>query len=210
MHIEKRLDMRKYRLFLTSNGLTKEMIKMFFELIQKKAEEIKVLYIPTAGIVSDEAREGFSICLYELEQMGIISENVTIYNLELLLSKGYKRTYSAFVMNPSLVSRIITIDELMEFDAVFVSGGDANNLCNEMVRTGFDEILIQGIERGIVYVGISAGSMFAAGNLKEGLHVIPEAINPHWEGTKIRKKDDQIYLPDGHVVYVNSDIVKLI
>ena len=58
-------------LFLTSSGLTKEMQETFFEVIGKKPAEARVLYIPTAGIESDDAREGFAICLYELAKMGI-------------------------------------------------------------------------------------------------------------------------------------------
>lgn len=176
--------MDKRCLFLTSNGLTDATKRIFFDVIGKEPKHIKVLYIPTAGIETDGARESFALCLDELAQMGIKSENILIYNLELLLSKGYMRTYSSHVENPSKVSRLLTIDEVMDFDVAFVSGGESTVLCREMIRTGFDEVLHKAINHGLVYVGISAGSMYVAGNLDNGLHIISNPIIPHWEEAK--------------------------
>ena len=51
-------------------------------------------------------------------------------------------------------------------------------LCREMSRTGFDRILNNAIKNGLIYVGISAGSMYAAGNLTDGLHIIDNPIIP--------------------------------
>lgn len=195
-------------LFLTSSGLTKKMVSSFFDIIRKSPEDVKILYIPTAGIETDGAREGIAICLYELSLMGIRSENIFVYNLELILSKGYKRTYSAYVNDEHIVSRLISSGELKKFDAVFVSGGESTVLCREMVRTGFDSVLETAINDGLVYVGISAGSMYAAGNLANGLHIIPNAIIPHWNGLKVLDfpiDRGKIQLADGQAVYIEGD-----
>lgn len=195
-------------LFLTSSGLTKKMVSSFFDIIRKSPEDVKILYIPTAGIETDGAREGIAICLYELSLMGIRSENIFVYNLELILSKGYKRTYSAYVNDEHIVSRLISSGELKKFDAVFVSGGESTVLCREMVRTGFDSVLETAINDGLVYVGISAGSMYAAGNLSNGLHIIPNAIIPHWNGLKVLDfpiDRGKIQLADGQAVYIEGD-----
>ena len=53
--------MNNRHLFLTSSGLTKNMINFFFNIIGKCPEEAKILYIPTAGIETDGAREGIAI-----------------------------------------------------------------------------------------------------------------------------------------------------
>lgn len=200
-------------LFLTSSGLTKDMQVTFFGVIGKKPEDVRVLYIPTAGIESDDAREGFAICLYELSRMGVRSENIMVYNLELLLSKGYERTYSAYVKNEDILSRLITEEEMMVFDAIFISGGNTNVLCREMVRTGFDSVLEKAVNAGVVYVGISAGSVCMAANMPNGLHVIPNAIIPHWGGPKstvVPKDSGEIYLADGQAVYISGDDVSII
>lgn len=200
-------------LFLTSSGLSDEMKKMFFGMIQKSPEEMRVLYIPTAGYETDGAREGFAVCLDELAKMGIRYDNIFIYNLELLLSKEYKRTYSAHIGNPAMVSRLLTMEELGAFDAVFVSGGSCTVLCREMVRTGFDEVLKRAIDDGLVYVGVSAGSMYAAGNLEDSMHIIDNPITPHWSGemaTEIGSSSAEICLSDGQAVYIEKDEIKLI
>ena len=200
-------------LFLTSGGLTESMKTSFFNIIGKCPEEVKILYIPTAGIETDSAREGIAICLHELSVMGICTENIFVYNLELILSKGYKRTYSAYVTDAHMASRLMTPEELKGFDAVFVGGGDSAVLCREMVRTGFDRVLEQAIDDGLVYVGISAGSMYAAGNLDDGLKIIPNPIIPHWVGDKLVSlpiDSKEIQLADGQAIYIEGYNVCLI
>ena len=76
-------------LFLTSAGLTDKMKEKFFDIIGKCPKDVKVLYIPTAGIETDGARESLAICFHELFLMGIQYENILVYNLELILSKDY-------------------------------------------------------------------------------------------------------------------------
>lgn len=205
--------MAQRHLFLTSSGLSEKMKERFFELLGKDPAEAKILYIPTAGMETDGAREGFAICLHELFSMGIRYENILIYNLELLLSKGYERTYSAYVREPHMVSRLLTAEEWRGFDAVFVSGGDCAVLCREMTRTGLGEALQAAVHAGIIYVGISAGSMYAAGNFAEGLHVIDNPLRPHWEGsawTQFPADSREIPLADGQAVYVEGDHVSLL
>lgn len=205
--------MNNRHLFLTSDGLTENMKTSFFNIIGKRPEEVKILYIPTAGIETDGAREGIAVCLYELSLMGIRSENILVYNLELILSKGYKRTYSAYVTDGHILSRLINTEELKEFDAVFVGGGDAAVLCREMVRTGFDCVIEQAVNAGLVYVGISAGSMYAAGNLEDGLNIIPNSIIPHWNGDKLTSLpigSEEIKLADRQTIYVEGYNICLI
>jgi len=76
-----------------------------------------VLYIPTAGIETDGARESLAICFHELFLMGIQYENILVYNLELILSKDYQRTYSSYVTTPFMLTRLLTFEELNQFDA---------------------------------------------------------------------------------------------
>ena len=203
----------KRTMFLTSSGLSASLRDIFICKCGKNPDELKILLVPTAGIESDGAREGLAVCLDEFDKMGIRSENVFIYNLELILSKTYKRTYSAHVVNPAMVSRLMTLEEAESFDAIFVSGGDANVLCREMSRTGFDEVLITAIKAGLVYVGISAGSMYAAGNLSDCLQFMPNRVIPHWDGDKMNKvpeNDGDIFLSDGQAVSIEDDCISIL
>ena len=200
-------------LFLTSAGLTDKMKEKFFDIIGKCPKDVKVLYIPTAGIETDGARESLAICFHELFLMGIQYGGMLVYNLELILSKYYQRTYSSYVTTPFMLTRLLTFEELNQFDAVFVSGGDVSVLCREMSRTGFDRILNNAIKNGLIYVGISAGSMYAAGNLTDGLHIIDNPIIPHWNGsetTVLPNGKDEIKLADGKAVYVEDNYMSVI
>ena len=192
-------------LFLTSSGLTESMKRKLFSLIGKTPDKVKALYIPTAGIETDGAREGFAVCLHELAAMGILPEHILIYNLELIVSRDYPRTYSAYIQELPMVSRLLTPEELEWFDVVFVSGGDCAVLCREMKRTGFDQVLREAIRCGVIYVGISAGSMYAAGNLEDGLQILPNVLIPHWKGQGMEDLPDgaeEIRLKDGQAVYI--------
>ena len=203
----------KGTMLLTSSGLSDSLRKLFIRKCGKNPDELKIILVPTAGIETDGAREGLAVCLDEFDKMGIRSENVFIYNLELILSKTYKRTYSAHVVNPAMVTRLMSLEEAESFDAIFVSGGDANVLCREMSRTGFDEVLTAAVKAGLIYVGISAGSMFAAGNLLEGLQFIPNRVIPHWNGNKMVKlpeNDGDILLSDGQAVSIEDDNISLL
>ena len=196
---------KEKHLFLTSSGLTDSMKRKLFYLIGKTPDKVKALYIPTAGIETDGAREGFGVCLYELAAMGILPEHILIYNLELIVSRDYPRTYSAYIQELPAVSRLLTPEELEWFDVVFVSGGDCAVLCREMKRTGFDQVLREAIRCGVIYVGISAGSMYAAGNLEDGLQILPNVLMPHWAGEAMEELPDgaeEIRLKDGQAIYI--------
>ena len=197
-------------LFLTSSGLSESMKRKLFSLIGKTPEEVNVLYIPTAGIETDGAREGFAVCLHELADMGILPEHILIYNLELIISRDYARTYSAYIQELSMVSRLLTPEEVECFDVIFISGGDCAVLCREMKRTGFDQVLREAIDRGVIYVGISAGSMYAAGNLEDGLGILPNVLIPHWEGQGMEDLPngaEEIRLKDGQAVYIEENCI---
>lgn len=200
-------------LFLTSSGLTEPMKRKLFSVIGKTPEEVKVLFIPTAGIETDGAREGFAVCLHELAAMGILPEHILIYNLELIVSRDYPRTYSTYIQELPMVSRLLTPEELECFDVVFVSGGDCAVLCREMKRTGCDQVLREAISRGVIYVGISAGSMYAAGNLEDGLRILPNVLTPHWAGKTMEELPndaEEIRLKDGQAVYVDGNKMRWI
>lgn len=112
-----------------------------------------------------------------------------------------------------MLAKVLTENDLQMFDAILVGGGESTVLCREMVRTGFDKFLKLAIEQGLTYVGISAGSMYAAGNLKEGIHLIDNAIIPHWDGKMIDYvpvSDEDILLSDGQVIYIDKDGSKLL
>ena len=84
-------------LFLTSNGLNENTSCVFWNCINKNPADTKVIFVPSTSIRNDSIKEGIVVCVERLMNMGIPFENILIYDLSLLVSKGYKRTYSGYV-----------------------------------------------------------------------------------------------------------------
>ena len=168
-------------LFLSSSGLNEKTTKLFWECIGKEPQNTKVIFVPSAAIGNDGAREGIIVCLERLMSMGIPISNIFIYDLALLLSDGYKRTYSSYVDDIPTQIRLMNVEELSQYDMIVFCGGNASVLLGEVNRTGFSKPLKQAIENGLVYLGISAGSMIAAGNFADGLGYLTNPLIPHAE-----------------------------
>ena len=62
----------------------------------------------------------------------------------------------------------MTIDEIMKYDCICVSGGHTQYLLKQVKETGFDSIIKKFVYANKVYVGISAGSFIAKPNLSNG------------------------------------------
>ena len=75
----------------------------------------------------------------------------------------------------------VNAQELTQYDMIVFCGGNARTLLGEINRTGFAKLLKQAIENGLVYLGISAGSMVAAGNFSDGLGYLANPLIPHAE-----------------------------
>ena len=168
-------------LFLSSGGLNERITKLLWKCIGKKPENTKVSFVPSAAVSNDEAREGILVCMERLMSMGIPVNNILLYDLALLLSEGYKKTYSAYIDNTPTQFRIMKVEELNQYDMIVFCGGNARLLLDEVNRTGFFRPLKEAIENGLIYLGISAGSMIAAGNFSDGLGYLTNLIMPHAE-----------------------------
>lgn len=84
---------------------------------------------------------------------------------------------------------------LSDFDLIRVSGGNTFCLREEMRKSGFEDIIHELLDSGIVYAGESAGALAAGNSLKgieaadnpefaeqiiwEGLNIIPNFVLPH-------------------------------
>ena len=145
--------------------------------------------------------------------MGIPISNIFIYDLALLLSDGYKRTYSSYVDDIPTQIRLMNVEELSQYDMIVFCGGNASVLLGEVNRTGFSKPLKQAIENGLVYLGISAGSMIAAGNFADGLGYLTNSLIPHAEiGNPCGEisNNDSIELSDGQIVLIQGERQEII
>ena len=195
-------------LFLTSNGLNENTSNVFWKCINKDPSDTKVVFIPSASIRNDSAKEGIAVCVERLMNMGIPFENILIYDLSLLISVGYERTYSGYIQDIPVTLRLMSVSELNQFDVIVFCGGDAALLLGELNRTGLSDKIKQALENGLIYLGISAGSMIAAGNFSDGLGCLENPIIPHADkgisSGEVSGKEP-IYLSDGQTILIKGE-----
>ncbi len=148
---------------LTSTGFTNNNIKeRFFELVNIPADKIKIIFIPTAAITED-AKGMIPICKNQLLNAGILENNIYTYDLD----------------------RIMSCDEICNFNAIYVCGGNPQHLLNKMNETEFYLSLKKFLDHGNVYLGVSAGSIVLSKNLPNNLEYINCTLNIHSkEGTE--------------------------
>ena len=145
------------KILLTSTGFENRSIEnKFLELLNKKVDEAKVLFIIAAAIEPDAIRM-LSGCLDDLTNCGIKDENIGIYDLHKAMSD----------------------EELNKFDAIYVCGGSTKHLVSRMQEIDFKESVNKYIDNGGIYIGVSAGSVCASGKYQNGLGFIKNVLDVH-------------------------------
>ena len=197
------------RMLLTSTGFgNKRFASLFLEKINKKAADIKVIFIPTAAI-DEGAKETLPYCYQDLTNAGILSKNIFTYELRYLLSQSNNKNKSNIPQH----FRLLTDEEMKDYDAIYFCGGDEAYLLNEINRTGFKEILKTAVENGLFYIGASAGAVIAAGNLRNNLGFIENKLYVHCDkGTPCGKMPmgKAIRLTDKQAVWIEGDNYEII
>jgi hypothetical protein len=151
--------------------IKRNILNRFLSMLGKPAAEAKVIFIPTAAN-SDESRPAAGACFAELLSAGILPNNIHIYDIDGTLS----------------------LEQAMQYDALYFTGGDAAPLLERIKETGFDKIIKKMVYANKVYVGASAGSLIATPNIGElynlnlgGLCLIHAYLSFHHpEGTEAR------------------------
>lgn len=131
------------KLFLTSAGLPPETIGEFLKLLGKKPEEATLCFITTASHPEESKdyvekdRKRLAELVFKVTELDLKEEN------EESLRK-----------------------KLINFDVIFVEGGNTFYLLKYIRESGFDKILKPFLERGGIYLGVSAGTMVAGLNIE--------------------------------------------
>lgn len=163
------------KMLLTSNGLSSKKIMFTFKaLFMKPIEDISVLFIPAASRTDDEmiyVKKSYD----ELTQSGVKKDNIIWFDID-----AVNETSKYF--------------ELV--DCIFVCGGNTYYLLSKLKEFGLDYKIIRAIEKGTVYVGVSAGSVIASPTIKHiyfldendtglvnlnSLGLIDKYVIPHYE-----------------------------
>ncbi len=126
------------KLLLTSAGLTNNSIsKALFDLVNKKPEDISVVFIPTASNV-EEGDKGWLINdLVNLQKQNF--KQIEIADISALPIEIIKKRFE-------------------ESDVLFFEGGNTNYLMGWINKLNLKECLVE-LLKTRVWVGVSAGSM---------------------------------------------------
>lgn len=144
-------------ILLTSTGFTNKNIQdKFFDLINIPAEEIKAVFIPTAAI-SNDAKAMIPVCWSQLLEAGILESNIYTYDLD----------------------RIMSTEEICKYNMIYVCGGNTQHLLNKMIESEFGLVLEKFLNHGGVYVGVSAGSVVLASNIRNNLGYVNCILKVH-------------------------------
>ncbi len=142
------------------------IIKCFYDMLEKPAGDAKVLFIPVAA-VNYIAKKMAQLCKSELLHLGILPENITAYYLDKDLSEA----------------------EAMSYDVIYFTGGDTGYLLRRIKESGFDLLIKKMVFRNKVYVGVSAGSLIATPNIGDpyneataGLCLVNTYLSVHCTG----------------------------
>jgi dipeptidase E len=121
-------------------------------------------------------------------------------------------------------SDISQLAGLDTYNCLFVAGGNTFTLRQAMFRSGFDHIVQDLLNRGVVYIGESAGAIVAGRTLKgtetadelsgvdqviwEGLRLIDKIFVPHADNSEFQdyvEKMKKLYREDEGLVLLNDN-----
>jgi dipeptidase E len=199
------------KLLLTSSGLDNEEIqKNFLGLLGGLIKDVKVLLI--FGVKNDEEMFYVNESKKELINLGIKEKNIIEANIN---------------------NQIFFPKE--KFQVIYFCGGNTYYLLNRIKKLGFDK-LIKNSKKEILYVGVSAGSIIAGGNIEisgwgsegdenyvgledlSGLNFTNVAVFPHYRN-ELKKEVDEfrdkvnypvIELYNGEAILIQGSKIKKI
>jgi len=126
------------KLLLTSGGITNQSIaKALFELVGKKPEETKLVFIPTASNVEVGDKDWLIDDLINLQKLNF--KEIDIADISAVKEKIWR-------------------PKMEKADILFFEGGNTYHLMEWINKSGLVDILPE-LLKTKVYVGLSAGSM---------------------------------------------------
>lgn len=201
------------KLFLAS--LDSATLDLALPLLPAKPQNLKLAFIPTAADHYGDIDIPWMTADHDkLVAMGFI---VTDYDLK---HKDINQLRS----------------ELAQLQVVFVAGGNAFYLLNEVKKSGFDIVIKELLDQGVVYIGASAGSSIMGPTLSHlttidhpevvpelsdytALNLVPHLIVPHYGRDKYPDRhakmkgalgDKLTFLRDDQALVVNGDKIEVV
>lgn len=181
-------------IFLTSAGLENEEVRnVFLQSYKKSIKNSKVLYV-TAAAIDKESILFLKECWNDLISLGIQSKYIIEFNFDTRMD----------------------YNDFMNFDIVYICGGDENHLINVINNSGMREDFIKAVNNGLVYIGVSAGACIGSPYVKNGLDFINNKVDVHYPITKstpngkLPPDNIQINLSNNQAVWIYNNHYEII
>lgn len=170
-------------LFLSSGGIRFPIIKQeFLKILYKPPKEIKLAHIITAAKVAENT-DYFEKDKIALQETGFQITEIDITGKTETELRGL----------------------LKDTDVIYVQGGNGFYLLKQIWDSGFDKVVNDLLEKGVIYFGISAGTYVACPTIEmhewkgvkdnhygltnlQAMNLVPFLITVHYNREKYREK----------------------
>lgn len=199
---------------LTSQGIQPELKDVFVKLLDKSPQQTKVAFVITAAYGDYASPTWLEVYRKQLRDYGI--KEIEDLDIRGKTQKDLEKI----------------IDDK---DIIFVNGGNTFYLLKYVKESGFDKVIRNHINKGRLYVGISAGSYIACPTIEQshwkhqdrndygvtdltGLNLVPFLVTAHFtedgrkdveEGVKTTKYP-VVALSDTQAVLVKGNSIKVV
>ncbi|MFA6461693.1 MAG: Type 1 glutamine amidotransferase-like domain-containing protein [Candidatus Woesearchaeota archaeon] len=170
------------KLLLTSAGIVPEIREEFLSLLSKKSSQIKAVLVETAiygeNLAPEKLKEYSKQTIEQLKGCGVV--NIT--NVD--------------IREQSSQSLSVILDNV---DILIIDGGNTFYLLDWIKKNQLDKVIVDHVKKGLIYVGISAGSYIACPTIEmaawgyqdrnrcglkdlTSLNLVPFLITAHYAG----------------------------
>ena len=169
------------KLFLAS--LASATLDLALPLLPDKPQNLKLAFIPTAADPYGDIDMPWMTADHDkLVAMGFV---VTNYDLK---HKDVNQLRS----------------DLSQFQVIFVAGGNTFYLLSEVKKSGFDIVIKELLNQGVIYIGASAGSMILGPDLNHLTKIDhPEQVPELTDYTCLKLVKERIVPHFGHEKYAH-------
>lgn len=144
------------KILLTSSGVDNPELEQAFSDLTNNKKDLRVALIPTAGDPIDWIKSelpGYDVIPKINEEKLKVNLNKKSKTQEEYEEKGFVVTVVDLKKDPDWIK-----NELNKVDIIHVGGGDGNWLCDWARIAKLDTYLKDLLNKGVVFVGVSAGS----------------------------------------------------
>ncbi len=141
------------KLLLTANGLSNPTLEQAFSELTNNKAKLRVALVQTAGdpIEWVQDKDNTKKFTPKLTKQNKIEDNQAYKDY---VAKGYEVVDADLKQDPDVLK-----EKLQNVDVIDVGGGDVDWLLEWAKKSKLDTYLKEILERGVVYLGASAGSM---------------------------------------------------